>query len=128
LSKMEKKSVMEVKAEKKEDAYAYFTHPIDYIWLELAGHKAAQARIAVDKGNPDYAYTGNFSLAEYWFKDFVPELRWIIEKGKNSPNAKAGEAANLLETNLNETLKNPSYGSGWAGKYKRDCKNKNSGD
>ena len=114
--------------EKKLDTYTYFTHPIDYIWLELAGHKAAQARIAVDKGNPDYAYTGNFSLAEYWFKDFVPQLRWIIKKGKNSSNSKARESANLLETKLNETLENPFYGSGWAGKYKRDCKNKNSGD
>ncbi len=94
--------------------FAYFTHAIDFIWLMDGGHGASHAIAAAAKASPDYTYTSNLYLATNWFKDFVPELRRIIARGKNSEEAEAREAAQELEKELENILSNPIYGSDWA--------------
>jgi hypothetical protein len=93
--------------------YAPFTHTIDYVWLRDAGRAASHAIAAAAKSSPDYTYRNHVHLTTAWFKDFVPELRRIIEEGQNSEVAEAREAAQELETELKNILSNPIYGSGW---------------
>jgi hypothetical protein len=99
--------------------YAFFTHPIDFIWYEACSHDASHAIAAAAKASADYTYTSSRRLATRWFQDFVPELRGIIVRGQNAKEETAIKAAQKLETKLKEILSDPIYGSGWASRF--DC-------
>ncbi len=116
-----KKVLYALAPDSKAGKYAYFKYPIDSIWFDF-NHLVSQVNIAVTKGSPDYAYTGNLGLIESWFRELVPELRRIIEKGKNSSEPSAQSAAAKLEEALDSTLQNPIYGKNWENKYNLECK------
>jgi hypothetical protein len=103
----------------KDGKFAFFTHPLDFIWFENCGHNASQAAAAAAKASADYTYTRGLGLAEVWFRDFIPQLRRIIKKGINSPKKPVRDAAKNLEQELEKVLDNPIYGSGWASRF--DC-------
>lgn len=100
----------------EDGAFAYFTHKIDFIRLDLS-HYGSYAVSAAAMMSPDYTYTSGLKLSHAWFGEFIPELKQIIQRGLSDPAAQPH--AQRLQNALEEILKNPVYGSAWAGKY--DC-------
>ncbi|MCI4625127.1 MAG: hypothetical protein L3V56_04105 [Candidatus Magnetoovum sp. WYHC-5] len=92
------------------DGYANFSNKIDYTWFELWHHEGRRARHGASMMGPDYTqWHGNYELARNWYGDYIPELKEVIELGKNSQNADAKKYAAELETLLEEVLSDENH-------------------
>jgi len=86
-------------------SYAQWSNKIDYTWFEIWHHEGRRARHGASMMAPDYTqWHGNYELARSFYSVYIPEVREIIERGKNgSPEAQklAGELDSLLTDILN---------------------------
>jgi len=123
--KLFKKATEVLKAVKGKE-YAQFAQKIDYTWFELWHHEGRRVRHAASMQAPDYTqWHGNYDLAKNWYGEYVPELKEVIEMGKQSENSDANKLAGELETMLTEVMddENHKWSSGHedsAAKAERD--------
>jgi hydroxylamine dehydrogenase len=90
--------------------YAQWANKIDYTWFELWHHEGRRARQGASMMAPDYTqWHGNYELAKYFYGDYIPELRGVIEKGKTSNNPKAQKLSAELDAMLTEVLNSPDH-------------------
>ncbi len=62
---------------------------------------------------PDWTqWEGNYILARSWYGTYVPELKEVIEMGKNSNIPKAKKLAGELDELLTEVMNSPNHN--WA--------------
>ncbi len=95
------KKATEVLKTVKGHEYAEFAQRIDYTWFELWHHEGRRVRHAASMQAPDYTqWHGNYDLARNWYSAYVPELKEVIELGKNSKNPDAIKLAGELEKML----------------------------
>lgn len=106
--KLHNKATEVLKAVKGE-SYAAFAQKIDYTWFELWHHEGRRVRHGASMMAPDYTqWHGNYELARNWYGEYIPELREVIEMGKQS-NEEAKKAAAELEALLTETLNDDNH-------------------
>jgi hypothetical protein len=74
---------------KTDPSYVKFSEPIDFTWFELWHHEGRRARHAAAMMAPDYTHWhGTYDLAKNWMTKFVPEIKEIIERFEDEPEAK----------------------------------------
>ncbi|NQU62888.1 MAG: hydroxylamine oxidoreductase [SAR324 cluster bacterium] len=90
--------------------YAGFAQKIDYTWFELWHHEGRRVRHAASMQAPDYTqWHGNYDLAKNWYGSYVPELKEVIETGKQSSNVDAQKHARELEELLTEVMNDENH-------------------
>jgi len=91
------------------NAYAQWANKIDYTWFEIWHHQGRRARHGASMMAPDYTqWHGNYELASAFYGDYIPQIKEVIERGKNS-NPQAKKLAVELDTMLTETLNSPDH-------------------
>ena len=104
------KKATEVLKAAKGAEYAQFAQKIDYTWFELWHHEGRRVRHAASMQAPDYTqWHGNYDLARNWYGAYVPELKEVIEMGKNSANADAKKFAGELEDMLGQVINDENH-------------------
>jgi hypothetical protein len=59
---------------------------------------------------PDYTHWhGTYELAKHFYGKYIPEIKEVIETGKQSGSPKAEELAVELERSLEEILDSPNH-------------------
>lgn len=107
--KLFKKATAVLKAVKGKE-YAGFAQKIDYTWFELWHHEGRRVRHAASMMAPDYTqWHGNYDLARNWYGQYVPELKEVIEMGKNSNKPEAVKLAADLESLLSEVMNDDNH-------------------
>jgi len=107
--KLYKKATEVLKAVKGK-TYAKFAQKIDYTWFELWHHEGRRVRHGASMMAPDYTqWHGNYDLAKHWYGEYIPEIKEIIEMGKNSRKAKAVRLAEELEHLLNKVINSDNH-------------------
>ena len=87
----------------KGDQYAKFAQMIDFTWFELWHHEGRRARHAASMQGPDWTHWhGTYDLAKHWYGKYFPEIREVIEMGRESGNPEAVSLAGALEVRLDE--------------------------
>lgn len=90
--------------------YAQWANKIDYTWFEIWHHQGRRARQGASMMAPDYTqWHGNYELASYFYGDYIPELKEVIEKGKASNNPEAKKLSAELDAMLMEVLNSPDH-------------------
>jgi hypothetical protein len=90
--------------------YAQWANKVDYTWFEIWHHQGRRARHGASMMAPDYTqWHGNYELASYFYGDYIPELKEVIEKGKASNNPEAKKRAAELDAMLTEVLNSPNH-------------------
>jgi hypothetical protein len=103
-----KKATEVLKAIKGEE-YAKFSQKIDYTWFELWHHEGRRVRHAASMQAPDYVqWHGNYDLARNFYGEYVPEIREIIEAGKEK-GGKARRLAKELEDMLAKVINSENH-------------------
>jgi hypothetical protein len=93
----------------KRDEYAKFAQKIDYTWFELWHHEGRRVRHGASMQAPDYTqWHGNYELARNFYGEYVPELREVIEEGKDG-DARAKKLAAELDELLTATLNSENH-------------------
>jgi len=94
----------------KGPAYANFAQKIDYTWFELWHHEGRRVRHAASMQAPDYTqWHGNYDLARNWYGEYVPELREVVDLGKQSASPEAQKLAGELATLLDSVLSSENH-------------------
>ena len=89
---------------------AQFSNPVDFTWYEIWHHEGRRARHGVSMMGPDITHWhGTYEVAKHFYSKYIPELQELVEKNKNSSDAKKKEAAEKLEKLLDETLNNVNH-------------------
>ena len=82
-----------------------FSNKLDFIWFELWHHEGRRARHAASMMGPDYTHWhGTYDLAKHFYVKMIPELNYLIEKGKKSGDTEKVEGAAKLTALLDEIL------------------------
>lgn len=92
------------------EAYAQWAQKIDYTWFEIWHHQGRRARHGASMMAPDYTqWHGNYEVAEFFYSEYIPQLREVIAEAKQSPNSDARNKATELDALLTNVLSSPDH-------------------
>ncbi|MDX9753355.1 MAG: multiheme c-type cytochrome [bacterium] len=87
-----------------------FSNKIDFTWYEIWHHEGRRARHGASMMGPDYTHWhGTYEVAKHFYAKFIPELEEVIEKGQASSDQAKVDAANQLQTRLEEILNDRNH-------------------
>lgn len=87
-----------------------FANKIDFIWFEIWHHEGRRARHGAAMMGPDYTHWhGTYEVAKHFYAKFIPELKYISEKAKNSGKKDKVKAAKHLDKVIDEVLNSPDH-------------------
>lgn len=94
--------VMKALADQKMLTQTPFDEEVEWTWFYLWHHEGRRARHGASMMAPDYAHWhGMYEVAERFYMHFVPQVRELIEHGKQHDNAAgAAKVEELLEAIL----------------------------
>jgi hypothetical protein len=87
-----------------------FANKLDFVWYEIWHHEGRRARHGVSMMGPDYTHWhGTYEVAKHFYSEYIPELRELAEKRKDSADPARKEAAAKLEKLIDETLNSENH-------------------
>lgn len=87
-----------------------FSNPVDYTWYEIWHHEGRRARHGASMMGPDITHWhGTYEIAKHFYSKYIPELRELVEKNKESANPARKEAAAKLHKLIEDTLNSENH-------------------
>ena len=82
-----------------------FANEVDYVWFEIWHHEGRRARHGASMMAPDYTHWhGTYELARNFYAHYLPILRELEEKGRESDDPEqqkaAGAAPNVVRVSI----------------------------
>lgn len=82
-----------------------FDDALEFTYYRLWHHEGRRARMGAAMMGPDYTqWHGNFEVAERFYKEFVPELRRVLQEAIQSGDRAKVEAARKVQVELDTVL------------------------
>ncbi len=87
-----------------------FDEAVEWTWWEIWHHEGRRARHGAAMMAPDYTHWhGLYEVGKHWYSKFIPELREIVEKNRNSSDQGLAAGAVKLEKAIAELLARPEH-------------------
>lgn len=87
-----------------------FDELVEWTWWEIWHHEGRVARHGAAMMAPDYTHWhGLYEVAKHWYSKFIPELREIVARNKDSKDAAKARGAQRLEKAINDLLARPEH-------------------
>lgn len=87
-----------------------FSNKIDFTWYEIWHHEGRRARHGASMMGPDYTHWhGTYEVARNFYSEYIPELRELVHEGRVSDDPTKKEAAEKLNTLIDQTLNGPNH-------------------
>ena len=82
-----------------------FSNKLDFAWYEIWHHEGRRARHGASMMGPDYTHWhGTYEVAKHFYTEMVPELRDLVQQGRESKVPAKVTAADVLSKKLEEIL------------------------
>jgi hydroxylamine dehydrogenase len=87
-----------------------FDDQLEFTYYFLWHHEGRRARHGAAMMGPDYTqWHGNYEVAHRFYMEFVPELRAVLEKARNSHDPAKVEAAGKVQAELDQVLNSENH-------------------
>ncbi|UCH10171.1 MAG: cytochrome c3 family protein [Fidelibacterota bacterium] len=82
-----------------------FDEQVEWTWWEIWHHEGRVARHGASMMAPDYTHWhGLYEVGKHWYSKFIPELKELVEKHRDSDDPTKAKGAQKLENAINELL------------------------